>query len=747
MDLIMPVTSLPFMERFNDYVAGVALDAQIVIFEDVNACVEYPTPTPTSTPGEPTPTPTNTETPTPTPSETPGECKEYELRTDLFAAYYSYIDCYGVPQTWSQPFGSLDYRCAIAGTMVLTSGEGTITDLGACPTPTPTPTPTNTPNLSPTPTSTLTPTPSATPAVNETQYLEVLTFDNTKFRLILWNDIEYSSPATATCDYVVSGCAYGDLGTIYCGEETINQGQHQHQFNLAPVLLPGEVVTGFTVQSYYLTGCTCVVNLIFPTPAPTFNNLWDWWKSDTNVALNPSNQVTGWTGINGVVLSAHTNTRLANYIASDPLFNNEPSIYFNPTGSTQDWGYKTPLDVSNSSESVMMVAYLENKVDVSQDLNNLLFIGSFTTPRLVLAGRDPDNLYRCAYRETGASGDTGSNDGFTFVDGNYQLLRMQYDRSTGVYKYFATSGDSLNYLIAEFTGTSGQNVVNGFFSVAGNQNAQGGTPRLKVAEVVYINGIPSDEEVYNYQQYVRQKYLIPQNKDPKTMGAIWWSQFSNNLYLNDSGFGTVGSVIDGVDCRTTFTDAFGAQAVYDNQVYSSTTPMFSGSVYNNFGSALVSQVNDYPATTDFTFFSRFNIQSSATDYRWLCYSDSGSGVGSYRWFIMRFNPGDFYEFDVWADPTNDAGFINVQAPYTSYNKWVNLCFRAYQDGSSYRIRLQDSEGLDVSNSFTYTSIPAATNPRIGQVQGGGYIAEQFWFDRKLSDDEVSDMFNYLNNKY
>jgi hypothetical protein len=41
MDCALPVNSLPFMERFNDYVAGVSLDLQITVFEDINACDYY----------------------------------------------------------------------------------------------------------------------------------------------------------------------------------------------------------------------------------------------------------------------------------------------------------------------------------------------------------------------------------------------------------------------------------------------------------------------------------------------------------------------------------------------------------------------------------------------------------------------------------------------------------------------------------------------------------------------------------
>jgi hypothetical protein len=159
LDINFPVSAIPFFERFGDHVAGVAMDCNLIIFEDLNACDFYPTPTPTAEP-------TNTATPTPT-----------------------------------------------------------ITPTATCP--------------------------------QTTQYLEVELQENTKFKLILWNQPDFTSPATAPCDLPVSGTAYGSLGTIYTGQEAIDFGQHQHQFNLAGVLQPGEIVTGFTVHNVNTIGCTC----------------------------------------------------------------------------------------------------------------------------------------------------------------------------------------------------------------------------------------------------------------------------------------------------------------------------------------------------------------------------------------------------------------------------------------------------------------------------------------------------------
>lgn len=115
-----------------------------------------------------------------------------------------------------------------------------------------------------TPTNTSTPTPTPTPTCAETtQYLEVQLQENTKFKMSLYNDSEFTSPADALCTYTISGVAYGDMGTIFYGTEDILVGQHNKQFDLAPVLQEGEIVQGFAVLSY-TTNCVCPLTLVLP---------------------------------------------------------------------------------------------------------------------------------------------------------------------------------------------------------------------------------------------------------------------------------------------------------------------------------------------------------------------------------------------------------------------------------------------------------------------------------------------------
>jgi len=296
----LPSNATPFLERFNDHIGGVSLNLVITVFEDMNACPLYDLPEPTSTPICETPTPTPGPEPTPTisPSFTPlvyllvefgGTEITYSLWQDAGLSIPATALCdievemfvYGssgqiVFNTQTLETGShitnQDVSSLIPGQTIssinLDGANPECENYGVSWFPQATPYPTSTPTVTPTNTTTPTVTPTETCPVT-TQYLEVELSENTKFKLILRNNPDYTSPTNALCDYVISGTAYGDLGTVYSGTETILSGEHQHQFNLAAILQPGEIVSAFDVWSYSATTCVCPVNLVLPTPSPS----------------------------------------------------------------------------------------------------------------------------------------------------------------------------------------------------------------------------------------------------------------------------------------------------------------------------------------------------------------------------------------------------------------------------------------------------------------------------------------------
>lgn len=136
MDLQLPVQAIPFMERFGDHVAGVAIDVNLTVFEDINACDYYPTPTPTSTsPVTPTPTitPTNTGTPTPTPTD-PRACRTYTIQNNdgFICTTFNWTNCDGTAGTQQLCTFNSNNICAKQNSVTQSGGVGTITNIGTC---------------------------------------------------------------------------------------------------------------------------------------------------------------------------------------------------------------------------------------------------------------------------------------------------------------------------------------------------------------------------------------------------------------------------------------------------------------------------------------------------------------------------------------------------------------------------------------------------------------------------------------
>jgi hypothetical protein len=248
---------------------------------------------------------------------------------------------------------------------------------------------------------------------------------------------------------------------------------------------------------------------ITPTPSVTpfvpsqFTNLWDWWKSDTGVSTNSSQGVTGWTGYNGNVLSAHTAT-LAKYLSTDSLFNNQPVVEFN-TGLTTNAGYVTPLSSSASSKTILFVGYIVNKNQTSTNQCPIVGMGSGNNPRTTLFGKSLNQW------DTYSLGCGEVNAGTTFLTG-YTFVRLSYNRTSGGIGYYKDSVNNFNTLIRQSPSScdpANLNFTSGKFEI-GHYNTAGylNTPNMKVVEIVFINGIPTSQELTNYSNYLLNKYNI-----------------------------------------------------------------------------------------------------------------------------------------------------------------------------------------------------------------------------------------------
>ena len=240
-------------------------------------------------------------------------------------------------------------------------------------------------------------------------------------------------------------------------------------------------------------------------------------------------------------------------------------------------------------------------------------------------------------------------------------------------------------------------------------------------------------------------------------GLTWWNQYSNPSFLNLSG-DEILSVIDGLNSTTNFQTSTN-RVFFQNNIYPATTVNFSGGTRSQvtpFGSSRISNLNgQYSGTSDFTIFTRYIFTGTVVTEHIICSSDRDGGTNGtlyngtqvpYRWFQNKIQ-GTNIEYNVWADPNTDSGFLNFSQPITA-NTWINQAFRCYQDGPTYRIELWINDVLINSNSITYTSVAPVIGP--GVILAGnfdGSVAEQFWFSKKLDSIELTQMFDYLTQRY
>jgi len=245
-------------------------------------------------------------------------------------------------------------------------------------TPSQTSTQTNTPSMTQTPSQTATVTPSPTCGTYTTQYMEVILQSCHNFALKLFDNPDLTGNANAVCDVVVSGCAYGDQGTVYCGTETIASGDHVHNFSLQPVLLPGECVSAFTVNSI-TEQCPCYeviyVPNVTPTPSPT-----------TTMTQTPSPSVTNTPSQTGTPPVTPTST-----------INTTPSPTPSVTMTNSPTTTMTPTVTPTSAVTTCCVAEIRTDASLDITISGLEVSGVTMTylsgDTLPIAPSDPPGYY------------------------------------------------------------------------------------------------------------------------------------------------------------------------------------------------------------------------------------------------------------------------------------------------------------------------------------------------------------------
>lgn len=240
------------------------------------------------------------------------------------------------------------------------------------------------------------------------------------------------------------------------------------------------------------------------TPA-SFNNLWDWWSSDYGVGLSGLD-VNTWTGHNSNILTLFQNTNKPVYNSSDANFNNEPSIHFNTGTTVGDFGMFVTPSQAQTSKTMILVGYLNNFATAGDAPLLALGTGSGIVPRTGIFGTNATSYLN--YVNNG-SGDIVNYDGNTFTSNSYQFIRLSYNRSTGDSTFYQGNTSSVLSTPARTTNTfSGSDFIVGGFGVLNYNGAYGYSPNMKVVEIIFIDGMPTNTELTNFSTYLNTKYGI-----------------------------------------------------------------------------------------------------------------------------------------------------------------------------------------------------------------------------------------------
>lgn len=238
----------------------------------------------------------------------------------------------------------------------------------------------------------------------------------------------------------------------------------------------------------------------------------------------------------------------------------------------------------------------------------------------------------------------------------------------------------------------------------------------------------------------------PMAIDPNTLNALWWLDYSNPSYVSGAP-----SQVEGVLNRT------------GNPDFSATTSQYAGyfpTAYNGVSGAtatgfgVMSLSGDYNTSISaYTYFFHFSgdlfsqsvIVSSdnTTDY-------SGNTQG-YRWFQSDDStsfPNPFirtYTFFTGGTSTSPEPFYSYSA-----DTWTRGAVRVFQSTNTAHTEIWLDGVVVAATNQNGQYIITATNP-IFMVGGQGgptfKISEAFFFDYKLDDTQMGQMFNYLSDKY
>ncbi|CAB4141733.1 hypothetical protein UFOVP424_26 [uncultured Caudovirales phage] len=229
----------------------------------------------------------------------------------------------------------------------------------------------------------------------------------------------------------------------------------------------------------------------------------------------------------------------------------------------------------------------------------------------------------------------------------------------------------------------------------------------------------------------------PGLNNPSALGALWWIDFTDASTLT-IGSGEVLTATDKIANIVFSADPGGPE-------YNATGYLgVSGDVRTN-ASQLKNQNGAYPNVSEYTWFG-FVYDDVVSQRGGRILSAAGPTSNDVFSLMSDINDPNF----VWRFQNRliDGGAIVLDTDIT-YSAWTAVAMRSYNSGGDAFFEVWENGSILLSGTQVSNSVYIATDPVFALMFGGGidFNTEQFFFNRKLSNGEMAQMFQYISDKY
>jgi hypothetical protein len=223
------------------------------------------------------------------------------------------------------------------------------------------------------------------------------------------------------------------------------------------------------------------------------------------------------------------------------------------------------------------------------------------------------------------------------------------------------------------------------------------------------------------------------------LGALWWIDFTDSSTLTFNS-GNIATATDKISSVVFSADPGGP--AYDSIGYLGV----SGDVRTN-ASKLKNNGGEFPAISDYVWFGRvYDDGVSQRGGKIITAAENPGFPTNPPFIVMQDNnsypypPGPVWNFQ---DSVSSV-FSNI-----SFSNWTNVAIRSYYSGSEVILEVWENGSIIVGPIAPISSPVSFSDPVFALMYDGGidFNTEQFFFDKFLTDSEITAMFNYLNNKY